>query len=690
VLQHAAKLNVVAISPDNSLIATGAGSYEEPPEARVWDAATGRVLHRLEGHTKDVQTVVFSPDGQQLVTGSTRSVEIGTNPNDIPNFRHFGEVFLWDMNTGRRLHRFPEQEVTGYQAAFSPDGRLLALIGKNEEVTLYDVSTRRRLKAFSGKEANAREGIAFSPDGKLLVAIPWAMQTDPYVRIYDVNAGRMMREIRGGHRLKVNAAEFSPDGRMLMTVSLDGSAILWDVATGKELARLMSADRGKEWIALTPEGYFDGSPGARKAITFRAGGGLNVVPVDRFFQDFYRPGLLAEMLRGDRPLPKAGFAAKFAPLVRITAPSADASVESSQATLEVEVTDRGGGVKGPWLMHNGARVLAPGQPVAKGKTVQRSFNVALVEGENRFEVFAASEDGSWESEPAAITLKYEQTLDKSKLYLLAVGVNKYAEEAMSLRFAAPDAQAMANLFAERGGQLYGEGNVHVTKLVDVQATTKGIKKALEDIAVKAKPQDTLAVFLAGHGSVVGQRYYFIPHEYRTKSDKLEDDIREQGLAGDVLGDWLAAAPALKRVVIYDTCQSGGAISIERTARNPFAFRGALERLSRAQGVFTIAATAATDDAQEVPELGHGVLTYALLAGLGAVDAGPLKRQAVEPKSGQVVEVRDWFSFAQDKVPVLTKYHFGQEQFVAFSGHGQSFPVLPLEDGALDSNDKHKR
>ncbi len=209
---------------------------------------------------------------------------------------------------------------------------------------------------------------------------------------------------------------------------------------------------------------------------------------------------------------------------------------------------------------------------------------------------------------------------------------------------------MAELFTQRGRTLYGDGHVKVTKLLDGQATTSGIEQALAGIAKTARAQDTLLVFLAGHGTVLGQRYYFIPHEYQTRSDKLEEDIRQQGLAGDVLGDWLAAVPALKRVVIFDTCQSGGAISLERTARSPFAFRGALERLSRAQGIFTIAATAAGDEAQEVPELGHGVLTYALLAGLGAVDSGPLKQQAIEPKEGKLVEVRDWFAFAQDKVP----------------------------------------
>jgi uncharacterized caspase-like protein len=176
--------------------------------------------------------------------------------------------------------------------------------------------------------------------------------------------------------------------------------------------------------------------------------------------------------------------------------------------------------------------------------------------------------------------------------------------------------------------------------------------------------------------MVGQRYYFIPHEFEHTADELEEDIRTQGLPGDELEDYLRAIPATKRVVIYDTCKSGGVMSLSRTARDPFAFHGTLERLSRATGSFTIAAAAATDNAQELPQLGHGVLTYALLAGLGAVEEGPLVGQPVKTDK-PVVEVRDWFDFAQDKVPLMTRLLIGEEQFVGFSGHGTSFPVLPL-------------
>jgi uncharacterized caspase-like protein len=238
---------------------------------------------------------------------------------------------------------------------------------------------------------------------------------------------------------------------------------------------------------------------------------------------------------------------------------------------------------------------------------------------------------------------------------------------------------MANLFQRRGKALYAA--VHATTLLDGKATRAAIRAALEEIAAKARPQDTLVVFLAGHGTMVGQRYYFIPHEFQRSEGKgLEQDVRTQGLAADVLGDYLAAVPALKRLLVLDTCASGGAVGLTRTARSPFAFRGAIERLSRAQGVFTLAAAAASEEAQEVKELGHGVLTYALLAGLRATDGGPLEGQSVRPDSAdQVASVLEWFNFASGQVPRLMKRYFGHEQDVQMSSQGSSFPVLPVED-----------
>ena len=130
------------------------------------------------------------------------------------------------------------------------------------------------------------------------------------------------------------------------------------------------------------------------------------------------------------------------------------------------------------------------------------------------------------------------------------------------------------------------------------------------------------------------------------------------------------------MLIFDTCHSGAAVS--KRGRSAAGLRGAVERLSRSTGLFTIAAVPAGDEAQEVEELGHGILTYALLAGLRAVDGGPLADQPIRPAGrDEIVDVLEWFTYASGQVPRLTKKYYGQEQDVQFSSEGKNFPLLPL-------------
>jgi WD40 repeat protein len=649
--------------------------------AEVYDVITGRTVSTLKTNVPPDGGACISPDGRLVVTAATgekaavREADrrIQDAGGTVPGLPTGIVIQVWDADSGRLLRtlRHPVADIVPLD--FTPDGRrLLASAGQPGQFHLWDVDNGRDLGDVTVPDARSDHApVAFTPDSRLVVLA----RTDNALVVWDLEAKRARHVLRG-HSGEVNALAVAPDGRRLASAARDGTVRLWDLATGEELGCLFNLGDGAEWLAVTPDGLFDGSTAGREQIAFRVGGGLNVVPVDRFFQDFFRPGLLAQLVRGDAPRPDADFGARRPPTVRVVAPKADAVVESERVTVEAEVTDEGGGVQGPVLFHNGARIVAPGRSEREGRVVRRSFPLALAPGENVLEVRAATADGSWDAEPARVTLRYEKPVQRPNLVLLAVGISRYARDPLKLKFAAADARALADVFRTRGRQLYQD--VVVRTLTDAEATKAGIRAALEDLARRTLPQDTLVAFLAGHGTTVGQRYYFLPHEFAPRDgEPLEGEVRKQGLPGDELGDWLCAAPARKRVVVFDTCHSGAAVVA--SGREPFALRGAVERLSRSTGLYTLAAAAAGDEAKEVDELGHGVLSYVLLAGLGAVDRGPLADQAIRPGNAeQVVDVLEWFSYATGQVPRLTKRYFGREQDVQFSNEGRNFPILPLK------------
>ena len=85
-------------------------------------------------------------------------------------------------------------------------------------------------------------------------------------------------------------------------------------------------------------------------------------------------------------------------------------------------------------------------------------------------------------------------------------------------------------------------------------------------------------------------------------------------------------------------------------------------------------------AAETPDLGHSILTYTLLAGMNAVDRGPLAGQKVGVMNGdRMVDVLGWFRYAKDHVPALYEKYTGRQQSIEMSGEDQpTFPLLRLE------------
>src|SRR5262249_30121012 len=148
--------------------------------------------------------------------------------------------------------------------------------------------------------------------------------------------------------------------------------------------------------------------------------------------------------------------------------------------------------------------------------------------------------------------------------------------------------------------------------------------------------------------------YLLPHDVRLQTpDRPDEDYRRGGLSIDDLGEALSAVLALKRVLIFDTCDSGSAAELAGRGPTAVPLPRPGRRFTRAQGVHSLAATKAGEQAVEHPELGHGVLTYALLAACGRVEKGPLAgRPLPAPAGGRDVDVLEWFAYARRHVPDL--------------------------------------
>lgn len=232
----------LAFSPDGKLLAAGFGgsSRKGAPSVRTWNVETGSVVRSFPGSTGSpwgVWRVRFTPDGKRLTA-----------------ITHQARVYIWDVTTGETVHEFVSRKGNGWVLGYlnevdvSPDGKQVAigwvaasLDGDLSGVWVYDTETAEVLHKLDGPDCIVYSA-AFSPDGKLL-AIEGT--------IHEAESGKIVRDMK----TRANVVTFTPDGRHLLTGGHDGSISIWEVHPPEEpVAVLTAASSAARALAFNSDG----------------------------------------------------------------------------------------------------------------------------------------------------------------------------------------------------------------------------------------------------------------------------------------------------------------------------------------------------------------------------------------------------------------------------------------------------
>jgi Tol biopolymer transport system component len=151
-------INSVAFSPDGSLVAGGS----DDGTVWVWEVETGEVHAALNARLDwpPVRSVTFSPDGSLIAAAHATSSLDPSSPADIQ---------VWDAVTGHELfvlHAGPDHLNS---LAFSPDGSMLASLGDDGQLRLWNVAARTQVAALPGHTMWGRY-VGFTPDGTRLIS----------------------------------------------------------------------------------------------------------------------------------------------------------------------------------------------------------------------------------------------------------------------------------------------------------------------------------------------------------------------------------------------------------------------------------------------------------------------------------------------------------------------------------------
>ena len=278
----------------------------------------------------------------------------------------------------------------------------------------------------------------------------------------------------------------------------------------------------------------------------------------------------------------------------------------------------------------------------------------LIAGEiNSISLVAITENDNQEfiSRGEELELEAQGEKQSPNFYMLMIGVNDYKDDALDLRFPVQDALAFGSVLESSARKLLGSDKVFVYNVQSKTDNTAvfttperaGVMKALEDIGKKAKTNDILFIFFAGHGVMQGADNTF------TFLTADASKLSPVGVSTQDLKSWLSPEGPFhmmpnKTVLVYDACNSGQAakeiIADLAMARDDNATerQRQIEDLGDKQGVFILSASAPNQSAYELPHLGQGMLTYSLLTTLknnpGVLD---------EDKNGKgFLNLQKWF------------------------------------------------
>jgi WD40 repeat protein/uncharacterized caspase-like protein len=655
----------LAISPDGKQLLSGDVNFW----LRLWDSAKSKPIKvfgtppkkRFYEGAVGVASMAFSPDGKVAATGNEDFL-----------------VRVWTPKTGNMLRSLKGHSGEVSSIAYAGDGSRLLSGSDDRTLKLWDTSSGRLLETLEG-HLDGVSAVAFDPSGDTILSA----SLDHTLKLWDASTGKPIRTLEG-HLGAVRSAMFSPDGKRIVSGSDDGTVKIWNAANGEALATLI-AQSGGEWLVITPEGFFDASEHGAELLSVVQG--LKVFGTDQFYQALFRPDLVREKLAGDpNGLVKAAaakldlekiVASGLAPRVTILAPNDGESQSAAEVTAEAEIADQGGGIgKVEWRV-NGVTVGVDEPSATTGQPLRLKRSLALGPGENAIKVVAYNGSNLIASVPGIVRVAAQtaQGQAKSKLVVLAAGINDYADAKLQLSLAVPDAQSLADALGRAGKGLYDD--VDVTLLKDKEVTREGLDAAFAAAAGKLKPGDVFAFFAAGHGKTVDGRYYFVPQDAQ-----LTDlpSVVAQGIAQDQWQKWFASVPAQRSVILFDTCESG-TLTADAAETKTLEQNAANGRLAQATGR-TIMTASSGDEAAIEGYGGHGLFTYNLLDALGQADSDGDGR----------VDVAELAAYIYAEVTALSEKVFKQRQVPqvrigANHAFARTLQVLPRPEARIEITSK---
>lgn len=676
---HSDEIKCLEFGPDGNILASGCSDNT----TKLWDTRSGTLLNTVHSEGL-VDRLCFSPDGKLLAISSWDDT-----------------LKLWSVVSGKEIATIELDHTRTTNPSFSPDSKTLA-VAIGDTIKIWETTSGKELLRLTGRHGDPYD-IAFSPDSRVIAT----GNSDYTITLWDINSGTEIRTLLDAN--SNGLLGFSPNGQTIINHATD-KLKFWDLASGKLLCTLFAVgssdwvvvDSDGRFDAKNPEDIPHLHWRFKDTTTDRE------VPlaIEAFMAQYYTPRLLARALNRES-LPPVESIEKLN-LVRPNVEIASIVQRNDQPDLvdvavrykNVEGIDTNSGTKKNSGVFN-LRLFRDGQLVGylpeqqtfssigrknlvseMGEGSEKIFTVRLPSNgldEVTFTAYAFNES-KVRSETASVTYRPKSSLvsTKGRAFVIVFGVDAYEDNHIrDLRCAVADALQYEMDLVEplrkigryasvdfiplvsKNGKQRREKVVH--ELPAIKSCLKGVIDALAgrsptDALVsefvkehgirKTSPDDLVLLAFSSHGETdesTGE-FYILPSETRIDQNAFKESLDLYGISSAELADWLADVDAAEMVMIIDSCHSG-AVAGKDFKPGPMDNSG-LAQLAYCKQIRLLSASQADAVAKEYQNLGHGLLTYALLVeGIG-------KRMADKEPKNDSITLNEWLNFAATEVPQL--------------------------------------
>jgi periodic tryptophan protein 2 len=224
------KISSVAVNPSGEWLAFGAAKLGQ---LLVWEWQSESYVLKQQGHYFDMNTLAFSPDGQNIATGGED-----------------GKVKLWNASSGFCFVTFPEHSASISTIEFAKQGQVLFSASLDGTVRAYDLVRYRNFRTFTSPTPVQFCSLAVDPSGDVVCA----GSLDSFeIYMWSVQTGKLL-DILTGHTAPVSGLAFSPTGNQLASSSWDRSIRLWSVFGRSRAVEPITLSSEATAIAFRPDG----------------------------------------------------------------------------------------------------------------------------------------------------------------------------------------------------------------------------------------------------------------------------------------------------------------------------------------------------------------------------------------------------------------------------------------------------